>query len=72
MRKAWTDHVADTRKKGNRGKKTMSHREAMKAASESWGKVKKKLLRAQAKKQKSAAKPPPKKLKDEPTENGEA
>ena len=47
MRKGWTDHVAETRRKGNRGKKTMSHREAMKAASVTWPKIKKRLLKKQ-------------------------
>ena len=55
MRKGWTDHVAETRRKGNRGKKTMSHREAMKAASVTWPKIKKRLLKKQQK-EKSAAK----------------
>jgi len=45
MRKAWTDHVAEVRRKGNRGKKTMSHREAMQAASKTWPKMKAKLIR---------------------------
>ena len=40
MRKGWTDHVAEVRRKGNRGKKTMTHREAMKAASVTWPKMK--------------------------------
>lgn len=45
MRSAWLEHVATTRKKGNRGKKTMTHREAMRAASLTWEKTKKKLER---------------------------
>ena len=49
MRKAWTDHVGETRRKGNRGKKSMTHREAMKAASVTWPKVKAKLERRQRK-----------------------
>ena len=70
MRKGWTDHVAEVRRKGNRGKKTMSHREAMKAASVTWPKMKAKLLR-KAKRQKSGAKPPvekPSARKDESAE----
>ena len=45
MRKAWTDHVAEVRRKGNRGKKTMSYRQAMQAASQTWSKAKAKLER---------------------------
>ena len=52
MRKAWTDHVAEVRRKGNRGKKTMSHREAMQAASKTWPKMKAKIIR---KKQRESA-----------------
>jgi hypothetical protein len=60
MRKAWTNHVAVTRKKGNRGKSVMTHREAMKAASETWPKEKAKLIRRQKRecKNRSVAKPP--------------
>ena len=45
MRKAWFDYVAEIRRKGNRGKKTMSHLDAMKVASLTWPKKKAKLLR---------------------------
>ena len=45
MRRAWTDYIAKIRKKGNRGKNTMSHREAMKLASQSWPKEKAKIAR---------------------------
>ena len=45
MRSAWLDHVRATKKKGNRGKKTMSHKEAMAAASSTWPKEKKKAER---------------------------
>ena len=45
MRKGWTDYVRQVRKKGNRGASTMTHREAMKAASTTWPKEKAKLLR---------------------------
>ena len=58
MRKAWTDYVAETRRKGNRGKKTMSHREAMKAAAETWPKAKAKLLRTLARNKKKSEKAP--------------
>ena len=59
MRKAWTNHVAVTRKKGNRGASTMTHREAMKAASGTWPKEKAKLIRRQKRecKTRSVAKP---------------
>ena len=61
MRKAWTNHVAATRVKGNRGARSMTHREAMKAASETWPKEKAKLIRRQKRegKKKPAVKPPP-------------
>ena len=60
MRKAWTNHVAVTRKKGNRGARSMTHREAMKAASETWPKEKAKLIRRQKRecKKKPVVKPP--------------
>ena len=45
MRSAWLDHVRNTKKKGNRGKNTMSHKEAMAAASKTWPKEKKKAER---------------------------
>ena len=64
MRKAWTDHVAETRRKGNRGKKTMSHREAMKSASVTWPKIKKRLLKKQQKEQSATKRV--KQSKDEP------
>ena len=70
MRKGWTDHVAEVRRKGNRGKKTMSHQEAMKAASVTWPKKKAKLLR-NAKRQKSGAKPPAKKRNVQKVESAE-
>ena len=49
MRSAWIEHVAQTKAKGNRGKKTMTHREAMAAASLTWPKKKKKLERIRKK-----------------------
>ena len=68
MRKAWTDYVAEVRRKGNRGKKTMSHRDAMKTASVTWPKAKAKLIRKQ-KKSAPVAKPPQQKTDDEKTQN---
>jgi len=70
MRKGWTDHVAEVRRKGNRGKKTMTHREAMKVASVTWPKMKAKLLR-KAKRQQPAAKPRVQKPSARKVENGE-
>ena len=60
MRKGWTDYVAKVRRKGNRGKSVMSHREAMKAASLTWPKEKAKLLRKRKKecRRQSVAEPP--------------
>ena len=48
MKKAWLDHVRDTRDKNNRGKKTCSYREAMRLASTTWQVKKAKLVRAQS------------------------
>ena len=46
MRKHWFEHVRKTRKKMARGKKEpVSHREAMKEASQSWGTEKAKLVK---------------------------
>ena len=46
MRKHWFDHVRKTRKKMARGKKEpVSHRDAMKEASQSWGTEKAKLVK---------------------------
>ena len=53
MRKAWTDWVKTTRKKGNRGANTMTYREAMKAAKLTWPKEK---LRLERKKRREAKK----------------
>ena len=69
MRKAWTDHVAETRRKGNRGKKNMSHREAMKAASVTWPKVKAKLERRLRKEGGSVTKPRVRKTEEKPDES---
>ena len=54
MRNHWFDHVAKTRKRLQRGnKEKVTHREAMRLASTSWGpqkeKLQKKLLRAKKK-----------------------
>ena len=67
MRKGWTDHVAETRRKGNRGKKTMTHKEAMRAASVTWPKAKAKLERKNRKELASAAKPPEQKKSEKPS-----
>jgi hypothetical protein len=59
MRRTWFDYVAKIRKKGNRGKKTMGHAEAMKLASKTWPKEKKRLERKLIRDKKlSDAKPP--------------
>tara|TARA_B100000029_G_C17502653_1_gene933215 strand:- start:682 stop:918 length:237 start_codon:yes stop_codon:yes gene_type:complete len=62
MRKAWINHVAVTRRKGNRGKKTMTHHEAMKVASGTWPKEKAKIMRRLKRecKNRPVVKPPPK------------
>lgn len=69
MRKAWTDYVAEVRRKGNRGKKTMTHRDAMRAASVSWPREKAKLIR-KLKKGRPAVKPPARKTPDDSVESG--
>ena len=71
MRSAWQEHVAKTRRRGNRGKNEMSHREAMKTASVSWPKEKAKLLRKQKKecKARAAKRLPPKNKSAPETEN---
>ena len=50
MRSLWFEHVAKTRKKLSTKKNPCSHRDAMKKASETWEKVKKKHTRALKKK----------------------
>ena len=53
MRVHWFDHVAKTRKKMSRGKKeNVSHRDAMREASQTWPTVKKKITRKLKKSQK--------------------
>lgn len=69
MRKAWTDYVAEVRRKGNRGKKTMTHREAMRAASVTWPKAKAKLIR-KLRKDRPAVKPRAQKIQDDSVESG--
>jgi hypothetical protein len=46
MKRAWLDHVRDTREKNNRGKKTCTYREAMGLASSTWADKKAKIERA--------------------------
>ena len=66
LRKEWFLYVGKTRKKMSRGsKEPVSHREAMKKASESWPKEKEKILRRmkREKKAKNAQPRPAKKPK---------
>ena len=72
MRKAWTDHVAETRRKGNRGKKTMTHKEAMRAGSITWPKVKAKLIRKQRRERVSVSTPPERKTEEKSGESAPA
>ena len=58
MRKNWFDYVAKIKKKNNRGKKSMSHAEAMKEASKTWPKEKKRIERRLKRCQQAALKPP--------------
>ena len=60
MRKSWTDYVASVKRKGNRGKNSMSHVEAMRAASVTWPKEKAKILRRRQRecKKRPVSKPP--------------
>ena len=73
MRSAWQEHIAETRRKGNRGKRVMTHKEAMKVASVTWAKKKAKLLRKTKKAQKrnivSVAKPPQEKIVEKSVES---
>jgi len=57
MRKNWFEYVAKIKKKNNRGSKTMSHKEAMREASKTWPKEKKRIERRLKKCQKSASEP---------------
>ncbi len=55
MRSAWFEHVRKTREKESRGKKIkVSHRDAMKLASVTWGPVKEKLVRSAARAKRKA------------------
>ena len=56
MRQHWFEHVRKTRKKMSRGKDTASHRDAMKAASDTWAEVKGKIERAKKSKARKDAK----------------
>ena len=57
MRQQWFDHVRKIRVKMSKGKKDkVTHREAMKLASESWADVKSKILRANKRKANKIAK----------------
>ena len=53
MRKEWFEHVRKTRSKLSTKKNPCSHRDAMRKASDSWSKVKTKILRKRAKEAKS-------------------
>ena len=64
MRKNWFDYVAKIKKKNNRGSKTMTHAEAMKEASKTWPKEKKRIERRLKKCQQSEPKPPKQKNQD--------
>ena len=72
MRKGWTDYVRAVRKKGNRGKKTMTHREAMKSASVSWPKEKAKLVRRMKRQCKKQSREEPQEQKTEVFATGSA
>ena len=56
MRQHWFEHVKKTRKRMSRGKETASHREAMKAASETWADAKAKIERSKKSKARKVAK----------------
>ena len=45
FRKLWFEHVAKTRRKGQRKDKSYTHRDAMKEASVTWPKIKDKIER---------------------------
>ena len=56
MRKNWFEHVSKTRKKMARQKREpVSHREAMKEASQSWAAEKQKLLKRMARESRKKA-----------------
>lgn len=57
MRKEWFEHVKRTRvKMSKKAKDPVSHRDAMKAASETWGEAKAKIQRANKRKARKIAK----------------
>lgn len=64
MRKNWFEYVAKIKKKNNRGSKTMTHAEAMKEASKTWPKEKRRIERRLKKCPKSASEPPKQKNQD--------
>ena len=80
MRSSWLEFVRRVRSRENRGKKTCSYREAMKIASETWPKEKKKIERRLKRDRKSClekgkppkvpTKPPAGKIGSSIVENG--
>ena len=56
MRQHWFEHVRKTRKKISRGKEVASHRDAMKAASDTWPVAKAKIERSKKNKARKIAK----------------
>ena len=57
MRQSWFEHVKKTRKKMSKGKKDqVSHREAMRIASTTWGVEKAKLVKKKEREARKAAK----------------
>ena len=55
MRQHWFEHVKKTRKRMSRGKEIASHREAMKAASDTWAAAKAKIERSKKSKARKVA-----------------
>ena len=57
MRRSWFDHVRKTRVKMSKQENApVSHRDAMRSASETWGAVKEKLIKAKARQDRKIAK----------------
>ena len=57
MRKSWFDHVRKVRAKMSKQKKTqVTHRDAMRSASETWPEAKQKIERAKAREARKKAK----------------
>ena len=54
MRQEWFEHVRKTRKKMSTKKNPCTHRDAMRKASETWSKVKSKLIKRRAKEARNA------------------